>query len=126
MRCVLICLVLPLLFPVLELFLSLLVLLLVFSLRTFLVSFFVMSSLVLIRLPPPLLPLQDLLPPLLLLLPHVLIVFVVWLLRGRLHVMLLSLLFWLRLRGPLLLSSLHSIFLIFSSRPLVVLVSALW
>ena len=109
----------------LELFLYLLVLLLVLYLRTLLVSFFVMSSLVIIRLPPPLLPLQDLLPPLLLL-PRVLIVFVVWLLCGRLRVMLLSLLFWLGLRGPLLLSSLHSIFLTFSSHPLVVLVSALW
>ena len=59
-----------------------------------------MSSLVLTRPPPLLLLLLALFPPLLRLLRRVLIVFVGWLLRGRLRVMLLSLPSWLRLLGP--------------------------
>ena len=90
-----------------------------------LVSFFVMSSPVLILLPLPLLLLLVLLPPLLHLLRRGLILCVGLLLRVLLRGMLLCLLSWLRLRGPLLLCSLPSISLTFSSRPLVVLVLAL-
>ena len=119
--CVLIKLVLPLWFRVLAIFLSLLVLLLVPSLRTLVVSFFGMSSLGFTRPPPLLLLLLVLLPQLLRLFRRMLMVFVGWLLYGRLRVMLLSLPSWLRLLGPLLPSS-PSIFPMFSSRLQVVLV----
>ena len=75
---------------------------------------------------PLLLLLLALLPPLLRLLCRMLIVFVGWLLHGRLRVMHLYLLSWMWLRGPLLLSSPPSIFLMFSSRLRLVLLSVLW
>ena len=119
-RSVRICPGLPPLRLVLALSLSLLALLLALSLRMLLASFFVMSSPVLTLLP--LLLLQ-----LLLLLLRGLIPYVGWLLHGLLHAMLLFLLSWLRLLGPLLLSSLPSIFLTSSFLHLRVLVwDLLW
>ena len=83
-------------------------------------SFFVMSSPMLTLLP-------LLLLRLLLLVLRGLIQYVGWLLRGLLRAMLLYLLSWLRLHGPLLLSSLPSIFLTSSFFRLRVLVwDLLW
>ena len=113
-----ICPGLPPLRLVLALFLCLLALLLALSLRMLLASFFVMSSPVLILL-------HLLILRLLLLLLRGLIQYVGWLLRGLLRAMLLCLQFWLRLLGPLLLSSLPSIFLTSSFLHLRVLVWAL-
>ena len=115
-----ICPRLPPLRLVLALFLHLLALLLALSLRMLLASFFVRSSPVLTLLP-------LLLLRLLLLLLRGLIQYVGWLLCGLLRAMLLCLLSWLRLHGPLLLSSLTSIFLTSSFLRLRVLVwDLLW